>query len=189
MRDGLDVVVGGVGPAASGAAAAQALTRRPYGLVLSAGIAGGFPPAGIGDVVVADEIVFADLGAETSDGFVLASTLGFGDERSVVPSDVVGRLRSVLPAARVGAVLTAATVTGTAATAAARQSRHPSALAEAMEGAGVAVAATSAGVPFGEVRAISNAVGPRDRAAWRVPHALDVLGAAINAVAQADWTA
>ena len=44
-----------------------------------------------------------------------------------------------------------------------------------MEGAGVAAAAARHGVPFAEVRAISNLVGPRDRAAWRIPEALAAL--------------
>jgi futalosine hydrolase len=56
--------------------------------------------------------------------------------------------------------------------------RHPDAVAEGMEGYGVAVAATQAGLPFAEVRAISNPVGPRDRGAWRLREALDALTAA-----------
>jgi futalosine hydrolase len=51
-----------------------------------------------------------------------------------------------------------------------------------MEGAGVAAAATVHGVAFGEVRAISNAVGPRDRDAWQIPLALQSLGRAMAAV-------
>ncbi|MYW28051.1 futalosine hydrolase, partial [Streptomyces sp. SID2119] len=43
-----DVLAGGAGPAAAAAAAAFALassTSQPYGLVVSAGIGGGFAPA------------------------------------------------------------------------------------------------------------------------------------------------
>ena len=39
----------------------------------------------------------------------------------------------------------------------------------------VELAAARAGVPFAEVRAISNAVGPRDRQAWRIDDALTAL--------------
>ena len=81
-----------------------------------------------------------------------------------------------------GTILTVATVTGSAATAATLQARHPDAVAEAMEGAGVAAAATLRGVSFGEIRAVSNTVGPRDRAAWDIPAALSALGEAIAAV-------
>jgi futalosine hydrolase len=51
-----------------------------------------------------------------------------------------------------------------------------------MEGAGVAEAADRAGVRFGEVRAVSNLVGPRDRAAWRIEEALTALAGAVRAI-------
>ena len=74
-----------------------------------------------------------------------------------------------------GAVLTVSTVTGTAEREAVLRERHPDALAEAMEGFGVATAARDAGVAFVEVRTISNSIGPRNRAAWRVAEALAAL--------------
>ncbi|MCK9927643.1 futalosine hydrolase, partial [Frankia sp. Mgl5] len=77
-----------------------------------------------------------------------------------------------------GPVLTVSTVTGTAATASELAERVPGAAAEAMEGFGVAAASLDHGVPILEIRAISNQVGPRDRAAWRVKEALDTLEAA-----------
>ncbi|OEV06908.1 futalosine hydrolase [Streptomyces nanshensis] len=45
-----------------------------------------------------------------------------------------------------------------------------------MEGFGVAEAAAAQGVPVLELRTVSNPVGPRDRAAWRIPGALAALG-------------
>src|SRR5207248_2206255 len=74
-----------------------------------------------------------------------------------------------------GAVISVATVTGTAAGLRALAGRHPDAVAEGMEGFGVATAAAGAGVPFAEVRTISNPVGPRDREAWRIGDALAAL--------------
>ncbi|MFI6856909.1 futalosine hydrolase [Streptomyces sp. NPDC050416] len=177
---GIDVVVVGVGPGLAGAAtgsvlAAAALQGTPYDLVVSAGIGGGFlPEARVGSLVVADEIVAADLGAETPDGFVSVTELGFGSVRHQPPADLVRLVRDAV-GARSGAVLTVSTVTGTAERAAALRKRHPTALAEAMEGFGVAEAAALHGVPVLEVRAISNPVGPRDRAAWRIPDALAAL--------------
>jgi futalosine hydrolase len=56
-----------------------------------------------------------------------------------------------------------------------------------MEGFGVATAAALAGVPFAELRAISNTVGPRDRAAWRIPQALAALTSATAAIAKLVW--
>nr|MYR40334.1 futalosine hydrolase [Streptomyces sp. SID4944] len=80
-----DVLAGGVGPAAAAASTAFALASAspaaadpsPYGLVVSAGIGGGFAPAApLGSLVVASAIVAADLGAETPDGFAPVTALG-----------------------------------------------------------------------------------------------------------------
>jgi futalosine hydrolase len=53
-----------------------------------------------------------------------------------------------------------------------------------MEGYGAAVAARSCGLPALEIRAVSNPVGPRDRAAWRIKEALDALTAASKVLAE-----
>ncbi|MFC8347670.1 futalosine hydrolase [Streptomyces sp. NPDC057280] len=170
-----DVIAAGVGPALAAAATATALATASYGLVVSAGIAGGFPPdAPVGSLVVADEITAADLGAETAEGFLPVTELGFGTVTHRPPEPLV-RDAVAATGARAGAVLTVSTVTGTATRAALLKGRHPTALAEAMEGFGVAEAAALHGVPVLEIRAVSNPVGPRDRAAWRIGDALEAL--------------
>jgi futalosine hydrolase len=177
---GWDLLAAGVGPALAAASTAGALTAAalegaPYDLVVSAGIGGGFPPgAPLGSLVVADAITVADLGAETAEGFLPVTELGFGTVTHRPPEPAV---RAVAEATgdRTGTILTVSTVTGTAARAAALRARHPGALAEGMEGFGVAEAAAAHGVPALEIRAVSNPVGPRDRAAWRVGDALTAL--------------
>ncbi|NGO69244.1 futalosine hydrolase [Streptomyces boncukensis] len=180
---GPHVIAGGVGPAAAAASTATALARagRPYDLVVSAGIGGGFRP----DVplVVAERIIAADLGAQTPDGFVPVTGLGFGTDVHVPRPELVravARTTGAVP----GDVLTVSTVTGTAERAAELRARHPRAAAEAMEGFGVAEAAAAHGTPVLELRAVSNPVGPRDRAAWRIPEALTALGDAFRALVQ-----
>lgn len=184
-----DVVAAGVGPAAAAAGTAATLAAAPaaapYGLVVSAGIGGGFAGrAAVGSLVVASEIVAADLGAETpdGDGFRSVDELGFGSARVPVAADWARRWTAALEQAGLsaccGPVLTVSTATGTAATAAALAARVPGAAAEAMEGFGAATAARLYGVPALEVRAVSNPVGPRDRAAWRISEALAALEAA-----------
>ncbi|AZS76619.1 futalosine hydrolase [Streptomyces lydicus] len=185
----LDVLAAGVGPAAAAAGTATALTAaalagQPYGLVVSAGIGGGFSPgpgsgAPLGSVVVADAIVAADLGAESPDGFVPVTELGFG---TVVhrPDPALVRAVAAAAGAVAGTVVTVSTVTGSAARAAELAERHPGVRAEAMEGFGVAEAAAAHGVPVLEIRTISNAVGPRDRAAWRIGDALTALTGAFR---------
>ncbi|GGW53140.1 futalosine hydrolase [Streptomyces xantholiticus] len=175
-----DVLVGGVGPAAAAAATATALAVAPYDLVVSAGIGGGFAPhAGVGSLVVSDSVVAADLGAETPDGYLPVDELGFGRTVHASPPELSALIAKTLGAAH-APVLTVSTVTGTAARAAELAGRHPRAAAEAMEGFGVAEAAAAHGVPVVEIRAVSNAVGPRDRAAWRIGDALAALGDAFH---------
>ncbi|WP_329281565.1 futalosine hydrolase [Streptomyces sp. NBC_00691] len=204
----VDVLVGGVGPAAVAASTGTALAygaltgttepyaaragspephvsepyaaANPYRLVVSAGIAGGFQPlAPLGSVVVSSAVVAADLGAQTPDGYLTVDELGFGRSVHPVPETLTGLISAALDAAgrphTVAPVLTVSTVTGTADRASELAGRHPGAAAEAMEGFGVAEAAAAYGVPVVEIRAVSNAVGPRDRAAWRIGEALGAL--------------
>ncbi|MDX3227316.1 futalosine hydrolase [Streptomyces sp. ME19-01-6] len=183
----VDALAAGVGPAAAAAATATALTaaelgHAPYGLVVSAGIGGGFAPTPLGRVVVSEAIIAADLGAETPDGFAAVTDLGFGTVEHLPPPALVRALAEATGAVR-GTVLTVSTVTGSAGRAAELRRRHPGAVAEAMEGFGVAEAAAAhgvSGVPVLELRAVSNAVGPRDRAAWRIGEALDALAGAFR---------
>lgn len=178
-----DVLAGGAGPAAAAAATAFALASAPYGLVVSAGIGGAFTPlTPLGSLIVASDIVAADLGAETPDGFLPVTALGFGRDRFAPPPALVREVAAAT-GATAGPVLTVSTVTGTAERAAALLAAHPGALAEAMEGFGVAEAAARAEVPVLELRAVSNAVGPRDRDAWRIGDALAALGDAFGKTA------
>jgi futalosine hydrolase len=179
-----DVLIAGVGPVSAAVSTAKALVTNDYGLVVCAGVGGGFPgKAEVGSLVVANEIIAADLGVETSEGFSSLDELGFGATRIKVDAGLVNNVGEALAAAKlpvkIGPVLTVSTVTGTAESATELVARVPGATAEAMEGYGVAYAATNDfGIPTLELRAISNLVGPRDRAAWRIKEALDILESA-----------
>ncbi|MEV0896632.1 futalosine hydrolase [Actinoplanes sp. NPDC049802] len=173
----------GVGPAAAAAGTARLLATGHYRAVISAGIAGGFPGrAPVGSLVIATRSIAADLGAESPDGFLPIEELGFGSSLLDTDPALLKALRTALPEAIIGDVLTLATVTGTAETAERLATRFPEAAAEAMEGHGVAVAASGAGLPFAELRAISNPIGPRDRAAWRLADAFAALGSTAPAL-------
>jgi len=170
-------LAGGVGPAAAAACAGTAVALDHPDLVLSAGVAGGFPGrAAVGDLVVADAVVHADLGAESASGFRSVADLGLGEVTTRLAEPLVA-VAAARTGATVGPVLTVSTVTGSAARAAELARRHRP-VAEAMEGAGVLAAALAHGLPFGELRAVSNPVGRRDRAAWDLPLAFGALGRA-----------
>ncbi|MPY66803.1 futalosine hydrolase [Deinococcus sp. SDU3-2] len=174
-----DVVVSGVGPVAAALATASALGRGHYDLAVSAGIGGAYPGSGLepGDLAVSSRIVQADLGAWDDSAFLGLDVLGL----SVLPQGTHAGVFEVWEGAQAlatrlgaafGPALTLSTVTGSHEAAEALAARYPGALTEGMEGAGVAHAALLAGVPALEVRGVSNPVGPRDRAAWRIPEAL-----------------
>ncbi|MDT2305282.1 futalosine hydrolase [Paenibacillus larvae] len=180
---GFDVILAGVGPAMVAARTAKALSSGNYKLVISAGIGGGFPgKAGIGDIVIAGEIIAADLGAETQEGFSILEELGFGSSCIQTNDMLVSRIAETFNGAglpvHIGPVLTVSTATGTSDSALALAARIEGAAAEAMEGYGVAAAAQDQGVPVLEIRSVSNMVGPRDKSAWRIKEALAALSSA-----------
>lgn len=186
---GFDVLVAGVGAVAAAVNTAKALISAEYGLVINAGIGGGFPGrAEVGSLAVADRIVAADLGAETTDGFSSVDELGFGFSQIPTDAGLVEQVVKAFSAANLpvvtGPVLTVSTVTGTEATAFELAARVPGAAAEGMEGYGVGWAAFDRGLPVLEIRAISNLVGPRDRPAWRIKEALEALELACTALTE-----
>lgn len=178
---GAHVVTIGVGVASAAARTARWMTERhlqghAYDAVINAGIGGAYVGRGaLGDIVVGRRTIAADLGADSPDGYLPLSELGFGNDALDADPDLFERVASALPTAVTGSILCVHTVTGTAGRAAELAGRHPDAVAEAMEGWGVATAAEDHGVPFVEIRTVSNLVGPRDRSAWRIDLAMGAL--------------
>ncbi|CAM5299817.1 futalosine hydrolase [Streptomyces tanashiensis] len=161
------------------------------------------PAAPVGSVVVSSAMVRPISRRASPDGYYAVEELGLGRSVHHVPEALTDRITTALsrrehghrgpgrgtpdagtrtpppgttaPPYALAPVLTVSTVTGTARRAAELAERRPTAAAEAMEGFGVAEAAAAHGVPVVEIRAVSNAVGPRDRAAWRIGEALGAL--------------
>lgn len=182
--DGFEVRLAGVGPIASAvnttAILASSTTAAAYDLVISAGIGGGFHGvADIGSIVIATDIIAADLGAESPDGFLSLDKLGFGSSQLKADAALSECLKQAVAGCGIpvcaGPILTLSTVTGTATTAQLLSHRIPGAAAEAMEGYGVALAAHLHQLPVLEFRAISNPVGPRQRELWKINDALSAL--------------
>jgi futalosine hydrolase len=174
LGDGLPgpVRVCGFGLAAAGAGAAHTIaTHRADaadGVVL-AGAAGTYDPdrLAIGAAIDAASVRLDGIGA----GGAGPAALGFAK------SDVLGL------GGREGELLSVAEASATPADAAARAARCPDALAEEMEGFGVAVAASLFGVQLRIVRGISNVAGDRDHSGWRMAAALAAVRARIEAMA------
>lgn len=186
VPDGATLLVSGVGPAPAAAATATALALGAFDRVVNLGLCGGFRgAAALGDVVVATELVAADVGAFSPDGFLGLAALGWAEESLPVPQEQVHaaseRLQRAGLSVVTGPVLTLSAMTGTDARADELALRH-GAVAEAMEGRGVADVAVLHGLEVLEVRTVSNAVGRRDKAAWRFDLAFAALTAAAAAL-------
>jgi futalosine hydrolase len=180
------LLVSGIGPAAAAAATATALAHSPYDVVLSLGICGGFAGAAeIGQLVVATDLVAADLGADSPGGFLAMGQLGWAEDAHTVDPRLVKAIAERLGEVVTGPVVTVSTVTGTHARAGLLAERH-GAVAEAMEGWGVLEASRPYGLAVLEVRAVSNRVGLRDTAAWDLPAAFAAL-ARVGTVLDGSW--
>jgi futalosine hydrolase len=163
----------GVGPVN----AAFALTRLLAGglprAVIVCGVGGAYPGSSLepGDVACATTETYGDLGAESPEGFLDMTALGFP----------IGPLTlDLFPCQTRVAFVTCATCTGTDARAAELVRRTGGAV-ESMEGAAIVHVARKMGVPVGEIRGISNIAGRRDRASWRLDEAAANARAALVA--------
>lgn len=175
-----ECLIAGVGVASAAANTAIALSKQRYDLVINAGIAGGFATkAPVGSLVLADKMIAADLGAETEEGFTSLDKLGFGSTVLQADQQLVNQLTMAIRGGNLtvtnGSILTISTVTGSKGSSEQLLERFPDAVAEAMEGFGVATAAEIYQIPMLELRSISNLVGPRDRQAWKIKEALELL--------------
>ena len=166
--DGREILVCGVGKTGAAAATVARLARGPVRGVVSFGVAGAYPTAGlaIGDVVIASEVAVIDEGLDTGERFVAFARPGMtvpGAAWTPCDASLVGETSgsAVFRAVR-GRIATVSVCAGSARLAAERAATG--AVAEGMEGAAVAHAASLSGVPFAELRGISNLCGPRDGA-------------------------
>jgi futalosine hydrolase len=170
----IDVLTTGVGMVATAAWCSRALTRTPYHLALNFGVCGSFDarlqPAMVVHVV-SDRL--AELGAEDGDAFLTLEELRLSGQScfsnaSPPANPELARLPAVTG-------VTVNTVHGNERTIAAVSERFRPQV-ESMEGAAFMYSCLIAGVPFAQVRAISNVVERRNRAAWKLPAAIESLG-------------
>lgn len=178
---GHKVIVAGVGRVNAAVATTLALERGEYDRVVSVGFAGALPGSGLkpGAIVVADRAVYVEEGMLGPEGFQDLAALGFPlasffEGNSVVCDPSLWEGLGVERAVR-GPIATVATCSGTDAGAAEVVARS-GAIAEAMEGAAVVHAGRLLGVRGGEIRAISNQTGNRERQGWDVGAAVEALG-------------
>lgn len=179
----LDVLLTGVGMVATAVWCTRALAIGGYDAALNLGVCGSFNPALPPPTVVhVTSEQLPELGAEDGASFVTLSDLGLLQADEFPWSG--GRLVNAEPPALTGldalpraAGITVNTVHGDTASIARVVARCAPDV-ESMEGAAFAYACLVAGVPFAQVRAVSNRVERRNRAAWDMAGAVRELGRA-----------
>ncbi len=175
----------GFGPIAAAARTSQLLARLRPARVLLVGIAGTFDEEilPVGNAIAFDAVAVEGIGAGEGEGLSGPAALGFPQWPGSADADPVhdrillgggplvdaGALRDP---ARSALLLTTCAASASPEQAALRRRRFPEALAEDMEGFAVALSCALHGVPCHVVRGISNRVGDRDPAHWRIPAAL-----------------
>lgn len=176
----IDVLLTGVGMVAAAAWTSRVLSGSAYDVALNLGVCGSFSislPPGTVVHVVSDRI--AELGAEDNDRFLTIGDLNLpGDHVFVNGAPPASAVLRALPVAN---GITVNTVHGRAGSIADVVARfHPD--VESMEGAGFMHACRIAGVPFAQVRAVSNMVETRNRAAWKLDEAIGALNRTARAI-------
>lgn len=197
--DGAEVVLlpGGMGKTNAAHALTALLESMGVRGVVGFGIGGAYPGSGldVGGIALATEAVYGDEGVQAPDGWMSTEGIGIplwqcGGARTfnafALDAERVERARTALAAAgydvRTGPFVTVSCCSGTAALGTAMAARVPGALCEGMEGAALAHVAAIYGVPYLELRAVSNLVEDRDLSRWRIREAAEAAQAAVRVV-------
>lgn len=177
----VDVLTTGVGMIATAAWCSRTLAAEHYDLALNVGLCGSFDSSLAAPAVVhvtADRI--AELGAEDGENFLTIHELQLLDENEfpfeggLLVNTMPPPLKPLATLRQVTGI-TVNTVHGSERTIAAVRARYAPDV-ESMEGAAFMYASVIAGVPFAQVRAVSNAVERRNRGAWKIDAAIKSLG-------------
>jgi futalosine hydrolase len=164
------------------AAHAAAIMIRDYfpSVIVSLGIGGAYPSSGlaVGDLAVAKTEIYADEGVLLKDGFHTLEAIGIPTVRTGgrryfndFPSDRALMRKALHAAGRIshasaGRFATVSSCTGTRKRALEIEKRFD-VICENMEGAAVAQISRLYGIPFVEIRGISNIVEDRDTGKWQ----------------------
>ena len=183
----IEVLTTGVGMVAMAAWCSRTCAAEHYDLALNFGLCGSFDPLmSYGTVVHVTADRFGELGAEDGDDFLSIHQLNLLGENDFPYES--GMLVNAAPpplaplsALHVVTGVTVNTVHGNERTIESVRARcQPD--VESMEGAAFMYSCLVAGVPFAQVRAVSNRVERRNRAAWQIGQAITALGTVSIAV-------
>lgn len=160
------LLVTGVGIAATAYALGRHLATHQYDLAVNLGIAGSFDRRfALGDVLEVTQDTFAEQGAEDDTRFLSLDDLGFGITTYRASTSLSAYYDN--PGIVQATAITASTAHGNELSIAALQQRLQAQL-ESMEGAAFFYACQQAGLPAIQIRAVSNYVEKRNRENWKI---------------------
>lgn len=173
-NENISVLVTGVGMVATAYHLAKTLSNKKYDLLINVGIAGSFAKdIQLGEVVLVEVDIIADLGAQDKDDFLSAEELNLvrrGDVKFKSNPASLNQLSHL----RVVKAITVNTVHGNKASIGKIVNRLRPDI-ETMEGAAFHYACEKSGVEGLQIRSISNYVEERNKDAWDIPLAIKNL--------------
>lgn len=194
---------GGMGKTNAAHAATLLITKFRPGAIIIFGIGGAYPlsGAGIGDIALASEEIYGDEGVATPEGFRDTEYIGIpvvkndhgtffnrfpAQKRRLTIAQRSLSLSEKFNAIHTGRFVTLSTCTCASPRAHELYARYD-ALCENMEGAAAAQVAELHGLPWIEVRGISNVVEDRDLKKWDIPKAALAAQDAVMQILE-DWS-
>jgi futalosine hydrolase len=179
-------LITGVGIGPSMYQIAKHLSRHKPELVIQAGIAGTLDATLLpGDTVVIETDTFGDAGVVEKDQFRNVFDLGLQDPNNFPWQD--GKLQNpyaewlALPGLQKASAITVNEVT-TNETRIQQYKLQWGAQVESMEGASLHYACLMEGVPFLQLRSISNFIGERDKTKWKLKEAIQNLNTELTSL-------
>lgn len=196
----VELLHSGVGKANAASAATLLLQRGPEA-ILMVGCGGAYATSGlqVGDLALASSEIFGDDGVITPAGFLDPRAMGLPPlvttaagafyHEYPVSAPWLERTQTALEAFSAeagvklasGPFVTVSTCSGTAAVGTTVEERTGG-ICENMEGAAVALVCTRHGIPFCEVRGISNLVEDRDPSRWQLQRGARIAQQALLAL-------
>ncbi len=157
----------------------MALFGKDYSIAINSGVAGSFNKAfSVGTVALVSHDRFADLGAESPSGFITGEKLSFTNLNTLPFKDgwLIHESPSGFPIPQLPRCRSVTSDTiHTIPDSIERITQLYLPDLETMEGAAFFYVCMKFNIPCFQIRAVSNIVGPRDKANWQLKHAVTNL--------------
>ncbi len=175
----IHICITGIGVMQTAFRLTEAIAAFSPHFCLQAGIAGAFDrDLALGALVIVQEELMGDLGVEDNGSFldIFDIDLMKAGEKPFINKKLINTfsdfpLRLNLPFV---SAITVNTVSGSEATIKSRAEHYDCAV-ESMEGAAFHYVCLQKGIPFLQIRSISNYVEPRDKSKWKMKEAIEAL--------------